>query len=133
MVTTASRIWRTVAGGMPTTLAELYPRPIQILARPGATSAKVEAADASTDGCLVTGLVTADATFMDFVFINAWAIETNTSRSSIWESNKPTPSNPASSHLLTKSVISGRGLHGGTRRSILMAIDFSYGHKFWYE
>ena len=59
---------------------------------------------------------------MVLVFISAWAMQTNTSRSSICESNMPTPSKPASSHSCTNAVISGTGLQGGTLRSILMAI-----------
>ena len=117
-MSTHCRIWRTVAGGVPMVCTELNPRPIQNSARPGANSATVLAAEAITDRCLVMGFSTAAAIRIFEVAMAAAAMLTKTSRSSIWESNIPTPSKPASSHRPMKLATSVTGAHGGTLRSI---------------
>ena len=60
MVRTARRIRRTDAGRTPTVCTELNPRPIQNSTRPGASSATVFMAEASTETWRVTGLMTAE-------------------------------------------------------------------------
>src|SRR5215813_10946352 len=73
-------------------------------------------AEASTEACRVTGLVTAGKRDMREVWVAAWPRTTNVSREIIWLSRMPAPSKPAPSMSLISRISSGMGAVPGTRR-----------------
>ena len=114
------RICRSVAGRRPIVLADVYPVPMMNLVRPGAISATVCAAPASTDGIRPKGLVTAGNSRRRLVAPAASPMVTKVSRQIIWLSKMPAPSKPASSIFLMSASSSGMGDVPGTRIEILM-------------
>ena len=114
------RICRRVAGRRPMVLADVYPVPMMNLVRPGASSATVCAAPASTDGMRPKGLVTAGNNRRLLVALAAIPMVTKVSRQIIWLSRIPAPSNPASSIWRIILSRSGIGDVPGTRIEILM-------------
>ena len=97
--------------------------PMMNLVRPGAISATVCAAPASTDGIRPKGLVTAGNKRSRLVALAASPMVTNVSRQIIWLSRMPAPSNPASSIFPMSSSNSGMGDVPGTRMEILIFSD----------
>src|SRR5215467_6160938 len=73
-------------------------------------------AEASTEACRVTGLVTAGKRDMREVWVAAWPRTTNVSREIIWLSRMPAPSKPAASMSWISRVSSDMGAVPGTRR-----------------
>ena len=94
--------------------------PMMNLVRPGAISATVWAAPASTEGMRPKGLVTAGNRFRELVALAARPIVTKVSRQIIWLSSMPAPSKPAASTCLIMSSNSGMGEVPGTRMEILI-------------
>ena len=101
-------------------LAEVYPVPMMNLVRPGAISATVWAAPASTEGMRPKGLVTAGNRRRVLVAPAARPMVTKVSRQIIWLSRMPAPSNPASSIWRIMLNSSGMGEVPGTRMDILI-------------
>jgi hypothetical protein len=117
---TPARRAAPVLGGSPMGSTELLPTPTPSTKRPGAVSATVRAADATTDGCRVATLVTAVPTVIRDVAASAAAATGNTSRHSSCESGNHTSSIPTSSARAANAASCGTGRHGGTRSPILM-------------
>src|SRR6185369_7160164 len=78
MVSAYSRSSASDAGLAPMLYAALSPEPIPIIVRPGASSARVAAADAATAGWRVTGVMTREPSRMRVVAVAQWASVTYT-------------------------------------------------------
>src|SRR5215470_9481007 len=73
----------------PMVYAALSPDPMPIRVRPGASSARVAAAEAATAGCRVTGVMTREPSRTRAVTVAQWASVTYTSRLIDCESEIP--------------------------------------------
>lgn len=102
-------------GVSPIGFTELSPVPSPSQTRPGASSATVFTAEATTLGIRVATFVTAEASVMRSVRAAASPIATHTSRQSSWESAIHAVSNPSRSARAISAATSPTEIAGGNR------------------
>ena len=113
---TASRMIVTVPRGFPMLRVEMNPGAMVSRTRPGASSSRLCASEASSSGCRTIGLDVAGKRARRRVARAARARATYASRPLDGWSWMPTPSRPAASQRATTSASSGSGRPTGTRR-----------------